>query len=508
MTIPTVLWWPAPTDCGWPPEPAGRLNRRKRISTRLGLIRSALVPDRSRRPDHRDDLCRLVGRDDTDDPVPAEMLPRHWGTTLHRREYDLDAQRRIRMLVFGECPSLSSDYDIHEHRDTNFWPPLDEFDFVAAVENAPSGLWPSEADDLFYELAEVYRGHVFRPFPHAVLNRVPDLVERVDRIVESDVTGRHFMRLDASQASAFWAQPRRYSGWAAIPPGVSLNADDANHMAGRAVQWATGFAFTRLRRQIRWEPFPLQECALCGYKMQHQVDMSINTADAASRWCGACTGPTAGFPSAAEAAAALSAYATATGVIPVNVRMIGHIPHDKPGPVRDVMRATITTLGGEHGLRQAGLWPWGRALVAAGIVEEFVKTKRGYQSEASDGYWCRSIFERQIDDYLTHHGIRHEHEPAWPAHPELNPRGAKRADWRLPDGTMVEAAGMLSDAGYAAQIELKRTLAFELDIPLLIITPEMVLSLDNVFARWLPEKPGRRPEDPVIHATGRGRLSW
>jgi hypothetical protein len=100
-----------------------------------------------------------------------------------------------------------------------------------------------------------------------------------------------------------------------------------------------------------------------------------------------------------------------------------------------------------------------------------------------------SIFERQVDDFLTKHGIDHEHEPRWPKHPELNPRGAKRADWRLPDGTMVEAAGMLADPKYAAKIQEKRMLASALGIKLLLLLPEETLTLDKAFGPWLTRTP-------------------
>jgi hypothetical protein len=131
---------------------------------------------------------------------------------------------------------------------------------------------------------------------------------------------------------------------------------------------------------------------------------------------------------------ALQAYVAATGVVPVNLEMIRYIPNDRPGPVRDVMAAVRTTVHHQGKLSEIGLWPWGKALVAAGVVDEFVQTKRGLLSEAKDGHWCLSVFERQVDDFLTNHGVDHEHEPRWPMHPELNPRGLMRADWRLPDG--------------------------------------------------------------------------
>jgi hypothetical protein len=101
--------------------------------------------------------------------------------------------------------------------------------------------------------------------------------------------------------------------------------------------------------------------------------------------------------------------------------------------------------------------------------------------EAKDGHWCLSIFERQVDDFLTNHGIDHEHEPKWPLHPEFNPRGVNRADWRLPDGTMGEAAGMMDDPKYAGKMEQKRAWANALGIDLLVLMPEKALILDQVF---------------------------
>jgi hypothetical protein len=165
--------------------------------------------------------------------------------------------------------------------------------------------------------------------------------------------------------------------------------------------------------------------------------------------------------------------------------MVQFIPNNRPGQVRDVMAATRTTVQGQGWLQQVGLWPWGKALVAAGVVDGFVQTARGLQSESKDGHWCKSLFERQVDDFLTSRGIPHEHEPRWPKHPEFNSRGLKRADWRLPDGTMVEAAGMMDDPSYAAKMEQKLALADALSVPLLVLTPDMVLQLEQAFEHWL-----------------------
>jgi hypothetical protein len=202
------------------------------------------------------------------------------------------------------------------------------------------------------------------------------------------------------------------------------------------------------------------------------------------RWCRSCTDRARGGATVEEIEAALHAYVKATGVVPVNSEMASYIPNEWSGQVRDVMAAVRTTMHGVN-LRELGLWPWNRLLVTTGVVEGFVETKRGLQSKGKDGHWCLSVFERQVDDFLTNRGIEHEHEPRWPKHPDFNPRGAKRADWRLPDGTMVEAAGMLSDPIYAEKIQQKRAMAEALGIRLVVLTPEQVLHLDQVFGPWL-----------------------
>ncbi|MGE2715142.1 hypothetical protein ACQI4L_13870 [Mycolicibacterium litorale] len=442
------------------------------------------------------DERRLVGQDDTDAPASAAVLPRYWKLTLKRRSFNLKKIRKRKerlSATLGEhygggrlSDYCDSSFEIHEQPDSVFYPPLNQFDFSAALEYAPSDLWPPEADLIFEKLAEVYRGYAIRHFPDEIAGAIPGLAARVHRIVESDRTGRRFMRLDAEEAARYWSDARDFPWLPHLTPGAYDK--QAGKRVSLALRWAAGYAFTRTRRHIRWDPFPLRRCTLCGTEMVHLREIAAFGSDAPGRWCMSCIGGTEGFPTKDEAAGALSAFIEATGVIPSNMGTICRIPHDKPGMVRDVMAATRTTIPNEHVLRQVGLWPWNRALVAAGVVGEFVKTPRGYQSEASDGYWCRSIFERQVDDFLTNHRIGHEHEPKWPLHPELNPNGNKRADWQLPDGTMVEAAGMLDDPAYAAKFDTKRALAAQLGVPLLVVTPDMLLTLEKVFKPWMPQQ--------------------
>jgi hypothetical protein len=102
-----------------------------------------------------------------------------------------------------------------------------------------------------------------------------------------------------------------------------------------------------------------------------------------------------------------------------------------------------------------------------------------------DGHWCRSLFERAVDDFLSAHNIWHEPEPEWPHHHALNPSGRRRADWLLADGTFVEAAGMLTEGAYALKMAEKASLAEAYEIRLLVVKPSDVTRLQSLFAPWM-----------------------
>jgi hypothetical protein len=128
---------------------------------------------------------------------------------------------------------------------------------------------------------------------------------------------------------------------------------------------------------------------------------------------------------------------------------------------------------------------WLDVLRAAGLVGDAWRTTRGFLCTAADGHPCRSLGEKSIDDWLHRHGITHEIEPKWPRHDEYNPNGRLRGDWSLPDGTIVEYAGLNHDA-YLAKIEKKRLLAKATGTQLLVVLPEDLTSLDRVFRPWEP----------------------
>ncbi|USQ81567.1 hypothetical protein NF556_07955 [Ornithinimicrobium faecis] len=122
---------------------------------------------------------------------------------------------------------------------------------------------------------------------------------------------------------------------------------------------------------------------------------------------------------------------------------------------------------------------WSAVLAATGMLDGW-RPSRGIYSTATDGHPCRSLFERYVDDFLTRQGIAHSVEPSYPHDAELNPNGL-RADWKLADGTFVEAAGLSSNE-YLHKLDRKRLLADTAGINLIILQPSDLSHLHQVFA--------------------------
>jgi hypothetical protein len=128
---------------------------------------------------------------------------------------------------------------------------------------------------------------------------------------------------------------------------------------------------------------------------------------------------------------------------------------------------------------------WLTVLQASGVVGDAWRPLKGTLCFARDGHACRSLGERSLDDFMSGRGLDHEPEPCWPVHTALNPDGKLRADWRLPDGTLVEYAGLMKTPSYADTIAKKMMLANETNCRVLIITPPDLTRLDEIFAPWL-----------------------
>lgn len=158
---------------------------------------------------------------------------------------------------------------------------------------------------------------------------------------------------------------------------------------------------------------------------------------------------------------------------------------------------------------------WTDWLALAGLLHQGVRTSRGVTVMAKDGHLCRSLLERQIDDFLYDNGIEHEPEPDYPFHSERNTSGY-RADWKLADGTFVEALGFTDNPDYMDKVQNKLNLAALSNIPVICITSADLPHLTSIFNAWLsPDQKRResselppRPEWPqrkerTVSASGR-----
>lgn len=133
--------------------------------------------------------------------------------------------------------------------------------------------------------------------------------------------------------------------------------------------------------------------------------------------------------------------------------------------------AELIVLPDQPVIREVFGEPWLSVLQEIGLVGDAWRPAYGTYCLAADGHPCRSLFERQIDDWLHAHNVEHEVEPTWPRHPTFNPSGRLRADWRLRDGTYVEAAGMMERPVYAAKVAMKVQLAAATNVRLIVIEP-------------------------------------
>jgi hypothetical protein len=251
-------------------------------------------------------------------------------------------------------------------------------------------------------------------------------------------------------------------------------------------------AFRVVRRRRRWPEPSDAICPTCGQDFWNgDVRVWAIQAFGPVRYCmDCCYGIRNGDPRATwfehEVKAALQELRAAFGAIPAQSFSAGRVPHDGPLEERDRrIRALLAMPSVETIKRVLRQQDWLGVLRAAGLVGDGWRPSRGTWCHASDGHRCRSLLEKAIDDWFTASGISHQCEPRWPRHPDLNPSGAKRADWLLQDGTYVECAGMLESKDYAEKIALKQRLARTLGIPLIVVAPTDMHRLGQIFGRQL-----------------------
>ena len=127
---------------------------------------------------------------------------------------------------------------------------------------------------------------------------------------------------------------------------------------------------------------------------------------------------------------------------------------------------------------------WIDWLEAAEVLTDGYRAGRGTWTRATDGHRCRSLFERHVDDFMSLHGIAHEVEPAYPLDQELNTTGL-RADWKLADGTFVEALGLANNPQYDAKWRRKQELAHMHGIRLVGLFPDDLVRLRQLLDDWI-----------------------
>jgi hypothetical protein len=226
-------------------------------------------------------------------------------------------------------------------------------------------------------------------------------------------------------------------------------------------------------------PTPSQSpvaCALCGEGYYEASTHLLTFKDwGAPRYCSACSliahygcSPIRDQPMIADSLRRLSK--ALDWIPPKGFRMVKMPPH-LDHALRDQAMAELVVLPDEAVIRAVFGKPWLGVLQATGLVGDEWRQSFGTYCFAADGHPCRSLFERQVDDWLHAHDVEHEVEPIWPRHPTFNPSGRLRADWRLGDGTYVEAAGLMERPEYAAKIATKVQLAAAIGERLIVIEP-------------------------------------
>jgi hypothetical protein len=325
-------------------------------------------------------------------------------------------------------------------------------DLTPAADLAPD-VWTPAVDAALTRLAAQYSGFAPSVFAAAFSDRFPDVV---------------------AAAAANTIVARSLS-----------NRFEAGNVFGPVA----ALVFSRLLALTTWSMPTAVRCPLCATEFDPQLlDVRHVVQYGPVRWCTACSrlGWGSDVPSREEALTRIAHLASVLGSAPPRDWARQPVPHDVPAPDRDRLMAARMAMPDSESLRPLGLTNWGETLEAAGVLLDGLRTSRGLSSRAADGHWCRSMLELAVDDFLSSSGIEHECEPGWPQHPSLNPTGARRADWRLQDGTYVEAAGLMDDPAYAEKMSQKRLLAEYVGVRLVVVEPSDLNRLAAIFAEWMP----------------------
>lgn len=307
-----------------------------------------------------------------------------------------------------------------------------------------AAVWTRDGDDLVDALIEAYGAMWPWVCPQRLLTRLPALAESLHDLALRKLIGQGHTYRDRSDAV--------YEHAAMYGP----------------------FHAARARRS--WPDALPQTCPLCAAVFTAgQLNPWIIRQFGPARWCKQCCMQArnghGGAVTPRAARQALTALSTSMGAAPPQDFCQRPVPLDLPTEQRDAIVGAMAACPPAPTLRSLlGAGSWIEVLRTTDIVPDAWRPARGTYCIAADGHPCRSLAERTIDDWLSRHGVEHQIEPVWPPHPELNGHGRRRADWRLPDGTYVEYAGLTSD-DYLAKIQAKQQLAQHAGIKLIVLTP-------------------------------------
>jgi len=179
-------------------------------------------------------------------------------------------------------------------------------------------------------------------------------------------------------------------------------------------------------------------------------------------------------------------------LVPAFIESCGFIPCSDANPINYAFTSRLTEskwpkaiqayikMGGiDHVKEKFG--SWFEALAKTGALPDGVlTTSRGIRCLAQDGHVCHSLDEQHIDNWLFAHGISHEREPHYPVHSTLNPKGGRRADWKVGD-KFIEYFGLVGDQNYEKKMDEKITLTKKLNIELIAIYPQDIDNLDHLL---------------------------
>lgn len=186
------------------------------------------------------------------------------------------------------------------------------------------------------------------------------------------------------------------------------------------------------------------------------------------------------FPNKKELHEIIPKFINSCGFIPnancslINYSFTSRLPKEN---MQQVFIEFVGMGGIEHVKKKYGSWFKSLAVTKA-LPDGTLATARGIKCLADDGHECLSLEERIIDNWLNINNIKHEREPFYPIHPEYNPHGKRRADWRV-GSKYIEYFGLIGDKKYDKTVNEKILLAKTSKIDLIQIYPRDISNLDS-----------------------------